>query len=215
MEINAKATQEFVPIKEVRDGTIILKDNSLRAIIMASSINFALKGADERNAILYQFQVFLNSLDFPVQIVVQSRELDIRPYLALLEQREKSQVNELMKIQIEEYIGFIKDFTENTNVMTKNFFVVVSYTPAVLQGKINKGMLSGLFGKKEKKEDIKRGQEESFEENRTQLEQRIAVVEQGLVRCGIRIARLGTEEVTEIFYRVFNPGESEKSIKLG
>jgi len=213
MEIQAKATQEFVPIKEVRDGTIVLKDNSLRAIIMASSINFALKGADERNAILYQFQVFLNSLDFPVQIVVQSRELDIRPYLALLEQREKSQVNELMKIQIEEYIGFIKDFTENTNVMTKNFFVVVSYTPAMLQGKVGKG-IGGLFGKKEKKEDFKKGQEESFEENRTQLEQRIAVVEQGLVRCGIRIARLGTEEVTEIFYRVFNPGESEKSIKL-
>ena len=99
--------------------------------------------------------------------------------------------------------------------MTKNFFVVVSYTPAMLQGKVNKGMLSGLFSKKEKSGTAKTDQEESFEENRTQLEQRIAVVEQGLVRCGVRIARLGTEEVTEIFYRVFNPGESEKSIKLG
>ena len=100
MATTAKATQEFVPIKEVRDGIILLKDGSLRAIVLASSVNFSLKSEDERQAILLQFQDFLNSLDFSVQISIQSRELDIRPYIALLENQEKKQTNDLMKIQV-------------------------------------------------------------------------------------------------------------------
>jgi len=214
MATKVKATQEFVPIKEIRDGIIVLKDNSLRLVILASSINFALKSADEKTAILYQFQDFLNSLDFSLQIVVQSRELDIRPYIALLEQREKNQINELMKIQIQEYIGFIKDFTENTSIMTKSFFVVIPYTPAILKSNSSTLKLGGFFGKKKVNEEKQKGGEELFEENLTQLEQRIAIVEQGLVRCGIRVARLGTEEVTEMFYKTFNPGDTEKAIKI-
>src|SRR3989344_914411 len=132
MPTSSKATQEFVPIKEVRDGIMILKDGSMRGIVLASSLNFSLKSDDERNAILLQFQDFLNSLDFPVQISIQSRRLDIRPYIALLEERYKEQVNELMKIQTSEYIQFIKKFTESTNIMTKSFFIVVPYDPAIL-----------------------------------------------------------------------------------
>jgi len=114
MVTNAKTTQEFVPIKEIRQGIVILKDNSLRSVVIASSLNFALKSADEQQSILYQFQNFLNSLDFSVQIFIQSRKLDIRPYIALLEGRVKEQVSDLMKIQTREYIEFIKKFTGNT-----------------------------------------------------------------------------------------------------
>ncbi len=211
MAIPSKATQDFVPIKEVRDGVVLLKDNSMRAVLLASSLNFSLKSEDERKGILYQFQDFLNSLDFPLQIFIQSRKLDIRPYIALLEGRYKEQMNDLMKIQTQEYIEFIKNFTESTNIMTKSFFVVVPYTPALIQGKgINP---SSLFGKKDNDADIKKRME-NFEENRTQLEQRMAIVEQGLVRCGIRVAHLGTEEVVELFYKIFNPGETEKPIQI-
>lgn len=121
MATKARASQEFVPISDIRDGVVTLKDGSLRAILMASSLNFSLKSDDERAAILYQFQDFLNSLDFSVQISIQSRKLDIRPYVALLEETEKNQVNDLMKIQVQEYIGFIKNFTESHNIMTKHF----------------------------------------------------------------------------------------------
>ena len=114
--LKAKATQEFVPIKEVRDGVVVLKDGGLRAIVLANSVNLSLKSDDERQAILLQFQDFLNSLDFSVQILVQSRRLDIRPYVALLESRYKEQTNDLMKIQIEQYIAFVKSFTESTRV---------------------------------------------------------------------------------------------------
>ena len=211
MAVASKATQEFVPINEVLDGVLVLKDNALRAVLLASSLNFSLKSDAERNAIIMQFQDFLNSLDFAVQISIQSRRLDIRPYIALLEGQYKEQVNDLMKIQTREYIEFIKKFTETTNIMTKSFFIVISYDPAVIN--IKGGLGGKLFKKKDTADDVQLNKA-SLEENRTQLEQRIAVVEQGLVRCGIRVIRLGTEEVIELFYKIFNPGETEKPIKL-
>ena len=121
------------------------------------------------------------------------------------------QVNDLMKIQVEEYIGFIKNFTENTNIMTKHFFIIVPYSPAVLQGKKS---ITGLFGKKKSAEATKINAQEIFEEHRTQLEQRLAVVEQGIVRSGVRVVQLDTEQIVELFYKIFNPGEAEKPIQL-
>ncbi len=208
MATNAAAAQSFVPIQEVRDGIVVLKDGTMRTILLVSSVNFELKSVDEQQSILAQFQNFLNSLDFSVQIFLQSRKLDIRPYLALLQGRIENQVNDLMKIQVKEYMQFVKKFTEDNNIMTKNFFVVISYSPAMINTGSKKGFLSSLFGKKSS-DTINNT---DFEEARTQLEQRIAVVEQGLVRTGVRAGRLGTEEAIELFYKMFNPGETEKPI---
>lgn len=210
MVVSSKATQDFVPIKEVRDGIVVLKDGAMRGIVLASSLNFSLKSDDERNAIITQFQDFINSLDFSVEISIQSRRLDIRPYIALLEDTYKEQVNDLMKIQTREYIEFIKKFTESTNIMTKSFFIVVPYDPALIN---IKGGVGASFFQKKSAEDKNKEKQASFEENRTQLEQRVSVVEQGLSRCGIRVIRLGTEEVIELFYKIFNPGDTEKPIK--
>jgi hypothetical protein len=211
MALNAKATQEFVPIKEVRDGIIVLKDEGLRAIVLANSINLSLKSNDEQQATILQFQNFLNTLDFPVQISIQSRRLDIRPYLLLLEERLKVQSEPLLKLQTREYIEFVRSFTEAVSIMTKSFFVVVPYTHTVL--KSDSGIFGGLFSKKskEEKESLK---QVDFEEKRSQLEERVSVIQQGLGRCGINSAQLGTEEVVEVFYKVFNPGAVEGKIKL-
>ena len=211
MALNAKATQEFVPIKEVRDGIIILKDEGLRAIVLANSINLALKSNDEQQATIMQFQNFLNTLDFSVQISIQSRRLDIRPYLMLLEDRLKVQSEPLLKLQTKEYIEFIKSFTDSVSIMTKSFFVVVPYTHTVL--KSDSGILGNFFSKKNKAE-AEALKQVDFEEKRSQLEERIAVIQQGLGRCGINSAQLGTEEVVEVFYKVFNPGAVEGKIKL-
>ncbi len=205
---SSSATQEFVPIQEVRDGIALLKDGSMRGILLASSLNFSLKSEDERNAILLQFQDFLNSLDFSIEIVIQSRRLDIRPYIALLEDQEKKQMNSLLKIQTREYIDFIRNFTENTNIMTKSFFIVVPYAPALL-GAGKTASIASAFGMGQKSEA---GSDSSFEESRTQLEERLGIVEQGMVRTGIRVARLGTEEVIELFYKAFNPGQTERPV---
>ncbi|MEK7593926.1 MAG: hypothetical protein AAB471_02035, partial [Patescibacteria group bacterium] len=202
---NSKSTQEFVPIKEVRDGVVVLKDGGLRLILIASSLNLALKSEDEQRATISQFQNFLNSLDFSVQIYVSSRRLDIRPYIALLEERLKAQMEDLLKIQIREYIDFVKNFTERSSIMTKNFFIVVPYTQPLLGGKKGFSILPSKKGTAEKKLDDM----EALEEARSQLEQRASVVEQGLSGMGIRVIQLGTEEVVELFYKIFNPGETE------
>lgn len=208
--VKAKGTQEFVPIKEVRDGIVVLKDGSLRALLMASSINLALKSQDEQQAIIGQFQNFLNSLEFSVQFFVESRDLDIRPYIALLEERYQAELNDLMKIQIREYIAFIKDFTQRANIMTKNFFIVVPYDPALISRGAG-GIVSSLLPGSTIMTTL---QDEQFEQYRTQLEQRISVVEQGLIRTGVRVVSLGTEEVIELFYKLFNPGELEKPLQV-
>lgn len=212
MALNAKATQEFIPIKEVRDGIVVLKNDELRAIVLANSINLSLKSADEQKAVIMQFQNFLNTLDFSIQISVQSRKLDIRPYLLLLENRLKVQNEPLLKIQTKEYIEFIRNFTETVNIMTKSFFIVVPYTHTVL--KSDSGILEKFFSRKSKAEALAAKQID-FEEKRSQLEERVAVIQQGLSRCGINSVQLGSEEVVEVFYKVFNPGELEGKIKVG
>ncbi len=207
-----KSTQEFVPVSEVRDGIVVLKDTSMRAILLASSINFALKSEDEQTAFIVQFQNFLNSLDFPVQVFVQSRQLDIKPYAATLEEQFKRQLDDLMRIQIREYIQFVKSFTEAANIMTKNFFVVVPYSPSSMPVAAGAGSLvSSIFARRKAKtmEDNK-----TFEERVSQLEQRISVVQQGLIRCGVRTVQLGTEEAIELLYKMFNPGEEGKPMPL-
>lgn len=218
MAVNSKATQDFVPIKEIRDGVVILKDGTIRMLLMASSVNLALKSADEQQAVLIQFQSFLNSLEFSTQIFIQSRRLDIRPYLLLLEERLKEEVNDLLKIQIQEYIGFVKTITQSTNIMSKFFVIVVPYAPprsVTSSSSSSKNGFSGFFGKN-KVENTTPSQTavEAFEEARTQLEQRAGIISQGLARTGVRVVPLGTEELTELYYRLFNPGEVEKKVDV-
>lgn len=214
MAVKSKAAQDFVPIKEIRDGVVILKDGTIRMLLMASSINLALKSEDEQIAILGQFQNFLNSLEFSTQIFVQSRRLDVKPYITLLEGRLHQELNELLKIQIHEYISFIQKITQSTNIMSKLFMVVVPYTPP--KSVTTAPKTAGLFGFLGKKstESAAPSQSaiEAFEEAKSQLEQRVGIIRQGLARTGVRVVPLGTEELTELYYRLFNPGEAEKSV---
>lgn len=200
---NAKATQDLVPIEEIRDGVVVLKDGGLRMVLLASSINFALKSYDEQTAILLQYQNFLNSLDFPLQIFVNSREIDIRPYLQSLEDRLKEQTVELLKIQVREYIEFVKAFVESTDIMTKRFFVVIPYDPPIFSAGQTPSWLP--FGQKKTQQTLDQG----FQENKNQLEQRANVVKQGLNSIGVRLVTLGTEELVELYFKLFNPGEND------
>lgn len=196
--------QQFIPVKEVRDGIVVMKDGTLCTVVLVSSINLSLKSYDEQRATLEQFQNFLNTIDFPIQIVVQSRKYDIRPYILTLENRLKDQVEQLLQVQTREYIQFIQTFTEQVNIMRKSFFVVIPYVPAVLA---QKGGLAGIFSFLKKTPTTGTGVSD-FEEERTQLEERVSVVDQGLSRLGLRLIQLGTQEVIEVLYKTFNPGES-------
>lgn len=198
------ATQDFVPIERVRDGIIILRNGELRATLITNSLNLGLKSEDEQQAILAQFQNFLNSLDFPVQFFVQSRKLNIKPYMDLLKARSGEVKEDLLKIQIHEYMGFIEKFTQETDIMTKHFFIVIPYFSQIAAA-VNPSSLLSFSSTPSQKT-----REDDFETSRIQLEQRVATVLQGLSRFGLRGKRLGTEEVIELFYKTFNPSDANR-----
>lgn len=201
------SAQQFLAIDTIREDVIVLKDGGLRVVLMCSSLNFALKSTDEQDAIIFQYQNFLNSLDFPIQFVIHSRKLNIAPYLESLKERQKEEDNDLMKIQIAEYVEFVRGFVEMTNIMSKTFYAVVPFTPAILE---QKGFLGGLFntlGLGKKKEG---GSVDFFEEHKNQLWQRVDTVVAGLQRFSIRAAPLNTEELIELFYGLYNPTEFEQ-----
>src|SRR3989344_804220 len=211
--MQSKASQELIPISEIREDTVILKDGSLRMILMASSINFSLKSENEQRAIISQYQYFLNTLDFSVQFFINSSSLNINPYLAMLKEKEKAQTNELLKIQTREYSEFIKNFIETNKIMSKTFYVAVPYTPAAAPSA--GGFLESLkklAGRKEKSSAAEL--EEKFLEHKNQIWQRADAVTEGLARCGVHTAPLKTEELIELFYQLYNPGETEENITL-
>ncbi|MCK5592295.1 MAG: hypothetical protein KAI72_10105 [Candidatus Pacebacteria bacterium] len=210
MAIKSAPSQKLVSIGDIHDGIVILKDKSMRMILMASSINFALKSEEEQMGVLMQFQNFLNSLEFTTQIYIQSRRLDIKPYLSLLQTRLNADVSDLMRVQIQEYIEFVRNFTENTNIMSKTFFIVVPYYPAISTGTI----AGGAFSKKATSTEKATSSMERFEEGRSQLQQRGNIIRQGLARTGVRITPLGTEEIVELFYKIFNPSDANRSANL-
>lgn len=199
------ATQDFVSIRDVRDNIIIQKNGQLTMILLASSINFALKSLDEQQAILMQFQQFLNTIDFSLQIHMQSRRLNIEPYIALLNGLEAGQDNDLMRIQLREYIQFIRTFTTDVDVMSKNFFVAISYTPAKVSLGRGIGTLLSPSSTAATPTDT------VFEEHRAQLEQRLSLVTEGLARIGVRTIPLGKDELVELFYHIFNPADQTSS----
>lgn len=202
------ATQQFVPVKEIRNGIVILKDGGYRGILLCSSVNFGLKSADEQHAITLGFQNFLNTIDFSIQIVVNSRRMDLRPYLAILAEKNSEQKSELMRIQLREYIEFVHSFADQANIMTKSFYIVVPYAPPTSAASATS------FLRHESAAVKSASAETSFEEDRAQLEQRLTLVASGLAGTGVRAAPLGTEELIELLYRSFNPGELENPIRL-
>lgn len=196
----ASSTQQFVPIQEIRDGVVMLKSGEIRAVLMCQAINLDLKGADEQVAIILQFQNFLNALEFPIEITASSRRLDIRPYINRLEDRLEKIQGDLLRIQIREYIQFIQRFNDNYDVMSKYFYITVPYGTVELPGV---GALTSFLGSKKST-----GPNTAFfEESRSQLEQRIAVVVGGMESMGIQTKQLGTEELIELYHKTFNPGE--------
>lgn len=197
------STQQFLEIDQVREGVVVLKNKSLRGVIMVSSLNFALKSEEEQNAIIYQFQDFLNSLDFSLEIVVQSRKLNITGYLDKLKELAKTQENELLRIQIVEYQKFIKDLIAGGAIMSKNFFVVIPFFLIELPGM---EAAKGLFKKGGGERTIT---EEHFQRAKTQLWQRMEFVALGLRRCGLQCIPLNTTELIELFWSQYHPEEAE------
>lgn len=209
MAVEAASAQQFLTIDAIKDDIVIMKDGGFRIILMCSSLNFALKSAEEQDAITYQYQNFLNSLDFPIQIVTLSRLLNITPYIETLKSHQKEEDNEYVKIQIGEYIEFIQTLVGSTNIMSKTFYAVVSHSVSALEQKGILNMIVNALGLGNKKTTA--AADQSFEEHKIQLWQRVDNVIEGLKSFGVRSAPLNTEELVELFYGLYNPTEFEKT----
>ncbi len=199
-----QASQQFVKIKDIRDGVVYLKNGGLRQVLIVSGINFELKSEGEQGAILANFQRFLNSLDFGAQFFIHSRKVNIARYLANMEEQKKQETNELLRVQIEEYINFVRNFIEENAIINKNFFVVVPYDPVALSSG-TKGFL-GLFGKKQSSA----AKQTTEEENVSQLKERSTQVIEGLSAIDLRAVPLENEELVELFYNLYNPQVVDK-----
>ena len=195
-------TQQFLEIDKIKEGTVVLKNKALRGIIMVSSVNFALKSEEEQNATLYQFQAFLNSLDFSVEIVIQSRRLNITGYLDKLKDLGEKQEIELLKIQTEDYRKFIKELIGGGSIMSKSFFAVVPFSLIEMPGFSHKKGPAA-------KEAAAELSQERFQQAKSQLWQRMEFVGQGLRRCGLQCVPLNTNELIELFWSLYNPEEAE------
>lgn len=196
------STQEFLEIDQIREGVLLLKNKSLRGILMVSSLNLALKSEDEQNATIFQFQNFLNSLDFTCQILVQSRRLNITGYLEKLKEMESRQTNELLKVQTSSYREFVEDMIKKGTIMTKSFFVVVPFYLMEAQG-LNKG--TGLL----KTPQVATLTEDDFQRCKNQLWQKMEFLALGLRRCGLTAVPLTTPELIEFFWALYHPQEAE------
>jgi len=203
------ATQEFLEVQDIKEGMLLLKNNSIRGVMMVSSINFALKSEEEQTAIIYAFQNFLNSLDFFCQIVVQSRNINITPYLDSLKDLEDRQTNELLKKQTSSYREFIKNMVVGDMIMTKNFYIVIPYNLVEILGLKNVAQKSSIFSKATGGQSQQPIKEEEFQRCKTQLWQRMEYVSMGLRRCGLEAIPLTTPELIELFWAIHHPEQAE------
>lgn len=203
------STKDFVEIADIRESVLILKNGSLRSILEVNSTNFELKSADEQIAIVRAFQNFLNATDFPLQIAVSSRKLDINPYLKSLDEIIEKQPNELLRIQAVEYTRFVRGLTELANIMSKKFYIVVPFY--VIESPASKtsffDALTSIFAPSK---FVKTLSDEELETYKTQLNQRIDIISEGVGGMGLEAKLLNKEELISLFYQYYNPGHQLK-----
>jgi hypothetical protein len=200
------ATQKFIDIAGIQEGVVILKNGGYRMIFAVSAVNFSLKSEEEQNSIIFQYQSFLNSLHFPVQVVMRSKRLDLNPYIKKINEAKDKQTSELIKMQTEDYIDFISQLINLANIMKKTFYVIVPYDPVSVQGP---SILNRLFKKSEDSSDLKIAAP-TFKRFKDELTQRASSVASGLGTMGLHCVQLSTEEIIELFYGIYNPGVADK-----
>lgn len=203
------STQQHIQIAEIRDNTLVLKNGGLRTILKTSSINFNLKSEPEQNSIIYSYQNFLNTLEFPIQILVRSKKLEIDEYIEKIRSYGEKQQNPLLKKQTFEYAEYIQKLVEYADIMEKEFYVVVPYDPPRAKKKGVFGQFLQTMKSKDSVIEIKKRHAE-FENLKKSLNQRVNVVRTGLEQCGLRVDELSTHEIIEVFYKIYNPGVSRE-----
>lgn len=201
-KIRRSTTQEYLRIQEIKDDVVVMKDGSLRSVLLVASVNFALKSEDEQVAVIQAYTQFLNALNFPLQIVIQSRRLNIDDYLSRLREVEKAQTNELLKMQTTEYIQYIQELVQIADIMAKRFYVVVPYYP---QGEHTPSKFFGRFFQALQPTSIIHLKQKQFMQFRDELMKRVDYITEGLASSGLKSIALNTQSLIELYYNTYNP----------
>ncbi len=217
---NAGNSLDLVDIKEIRGNVVVVQDGSLRQVVMVGGVNFALKSDAEQTLIVQAYQNLLNSIGFPLQIIIHSRKVNIDAYLASLLRRKETEPSPLLQSQIDEYVSFVREFVEKNSIMEKMFLVVVPFYPegGAIAGtaKAASGVFSSVFHKKKPalaQNAAPKTDEEAdhiFKENVQQLTQRVAQVINGIMGIGLDASVLENQELVELFYNFYNPQTVER-----
>ena len=205
-------SQRFLDISEIKEDVVVMKDGTIRAVLLVSSINFALKSIDEQNAIVQAYMQFLNSLDFPIQIVIQSRKMNIDEYLRKLGESERTQQNDLLRRQISDYRDYVKQLVELAEIMQKKFFVVVPLDPSTDK---QKGFFARI-GEILTPSAAVHLNDERFRKNKESLMLRVNTISGGLQSMSLNSVMLDTQSLIELFYTVYNPDlfETERMVDV-
>jgi len=199
------STQQYLDIAEIKDDTVVMRDGTVRAVLVVSSINFALKSEEEQDAIISSYVGFLNNINFPIQIVIQSRRLNIDNYINELKKREKEQTNELLKIQTGEYIKYVEELVSLGDIMNKGFYVIIPYSPLSDNRKNFFSSLTEVF----KPSTVVKIRGKRFDHLKKELERRMENVMGGMEAFGLKAVRLDTQSLIELYYNTYNPSTSE------
>ena len=206
---NPNSTQSTLQLSEVRDNMVVMLDGSFRAVVACKSINFDLMSDREREGVEYSYQNFLNSLNFPIQILIRSQRVDIGPYIGKLLDARRSQDNMLLGVLMDDYINFIDALSQEANIMEKTFYIVVPYHPAGDAGKLveqSKGFFSSIFGSQ--KNTVTRIDTAVYEKAKDEIKNRVDVVRSGLFQIGVQSVQLDTKSLGELYYTFYNPDTS-------
>jgi hypothetical protein len=198
-------TQHYLDIAEIRNDTVILKDGTLRKVLLVSSINFALKSEDEQQAIISSYMGFMNSFTFPVQIVIQSRKLNIAPYIEKLKRKEEEQLNDLLRMQIADYRRYIGELVDLGDIMTKSFYIVLPYSPLSDTQKSFWDRVQEVISPT----SLIKLKDDTFKEYTRVLNQRVEHIMMGLSSMGLQAAVLDTQSLIELYYNMYNPQVSQ------
>jgi hypothetical protein len=198
------STQRFLPIAEIKNNTLVLKNGGLRAVLQTSSVNFNLKSEEEQNSLIYAYQSFINTIDFPVQILVRSKKLDIDKYIDNLKEVSNNQTDPLLQKQTLEYTDYISKLVEYADIMEKKFYVIIPVDSAATP---NIGFFAKFWEHIHPQDTLVKllGRQREFEARRKTLTQRVNVVKQGLTNCNLRVEELNTQELIELMYQTYNP----------
>lgn len=198
-------TQKFTEIEYIVDDVVLLSFGNGCLIIEVTATNFPLLSEDEIRSKIYSYATLLNSLSFPIQILIRSKKIDISSYLKLLSQEETKTQNQILANKIKLYREYVESLIKTNSVLDKKFYIIVPYS-SLEEGAIRtaEGVKKGLAQK-----------QAHFESAKAALSLKADSLHTQLARLNLRAKTLNKDELIKLFYSIYNGESTEINQEMG